>query len=880
MQRTFAFVAASLVLLSLPASTSNLSNSRILALLPADTAVYVGIEDFRHAYDAAKEFVQRVAPKGKLFDELEKTVLEQIDAMPEQLKRSTRDGLKKLVSAHLAFTNDARGDLSPILLVRVDDDKLLEKLVYDDMKVWSTETLNVSGRKVLQIEGKGLGRTPWIYVAAIKDIGVAATDLDLLKDIFARADGGTASKPGLKGTPLFDRLSTAGAAKVGLKIYFDLGRLIDNAMHPSYYGGRYGRYHSDLQDAIFGFSSMKNAWLEASLEKGRITSRFEMQIGKNCSLYHLVWKQKAGSQDTLKYVPAEAAAAAQVNIESGEALLKQLEEMFKRAEEAYSAERRRYRSKWDEFCREFREALGLAIEDAARVIDTEAACFYAPSDWESTFKDGNGLCFIGKMKNPEAVKEAVKKVAGSRLFRRFEWEETRHKGVTIAHAKHIPGDDFHPAYAIDGNFLIIGSGEKTIQKALDARDGDNVARRATSRGSKTLYVNFKNCWKMLHVLSRGEFPDWHKDMADDITDLAVITETDDRLVYTAQDCLGVSAWIAALSVRLLAQARPVPIQPAQPVSSPEQPQEAIPKVDLPKDAKEAERFIQDLIDNLAADDVSVRNDATRKLKGIGDAVVKPLVKAAQETGDPEVKSRAEEVLLYLKAYEAFPGLLEKKVDTLIAEIKKVYEGERLTWYSFWRPNEPGIWNIEPGTYKWEDVTMALRGLDYEVLDSAAGMRKFAEAMTSKALRSLTRQAIGLLITRRRNTSACSEELRRAFESGELEIKCYALIAMGRCPDDTSRDLVLKHLESDQLGLRRAAFLAAERSSDPRVYPVLLKLLEAEDLETRFNAAYTLEQLARGAVRFNMMLPREERAAAIKAARDWYESNKEKLKPHK
>jgi hypothetical protein len=855
MKRLSVLVAA-LLLLAHPVDSATRVNDHVLALLPADLFSYVGVEDFRQLEPAAKEFLERVAPNSKLFEDLQQKMNQGIGQLPEPFKTSIQEGMKKVISIHVAATST----FAPIAIVRADDEAFMTKLVHETIKSKSIETIVLGDRKAYRIEDAGI---PYgaMFVTSVKDIGIACSDLEPLKDILARADGKTAPA-GLKGTPLFEKLSTARKTKLGVQSYVDIGRLFTVGISYSS-NSRYGAYQSMQVDAVTGIGDLRNAWFEMSYEQGKIYSKAEVSVGKRCHLYHNIWRQKDGSKDLLKYVPADAAAVAHVNIESGETFLKQLESIVRRADEISSVESGQRRSEWDEFTKEFAQELGITVQEAAEVIDNEAAFFFAPADWDAMMRNANGLCFIGKMKNPDKLKVAVQKVAGGRTFRRMKWQEKPYKGVTIFVGEN---PDFEPAYALDGTMLLFGSGEKTIQKAIDAKQGANFAPRVTSPCSKVMAINLKALIRFIHVVSQGEVPDWFKQMSDGHFDTAICTESEDRISASAQDCGAAGLGFSGISFMIFPMVmRPVaPIQPPKPETKP------IEQVELPKDA---DKFIAGLIDDLSSDEHAKRDAATQKLKGIGRPAVPALVKALSENTDPEVKSRAEEVLLFLKAYDAFPGLLDRKVGGIVEELKKTFETEQGRWISHWQANQDGLWNIEPSMY----MPMFAAPVDMEVLESPEGLRKFASLLTSQNLQPITRQNMAFMLAQR-DTASCSAELQKAFETAEQEIKWFSLIALGRCTDAKAREIVIKNLESEQLGLRRSAFLAAERSTDAALIPALLKALDHKSVETKFNAAFTLDQLTKGAIKVNVFLSAAERDAQVKAANEWWDKNKATFKP--
>ena len=187
--------------------------------------------------------------------------------------------------------------------------------------------------------------------------------------------------------------------------------------------------------------------------------------------------------------------------------------------------------------------------------------------------------------------------------------------------------------------------------------------------------------------------------------------------------------------------------------------------------------------------------------------------------------------------------------------------------------------MEPSRYSGDDPSSLLGHVDISILENMKALKAFASRLNKLSLNTKTREIIARILYDRPDVTSCSAELGKALDSGEMLVRCYALMALGSSTDKMTRELVKKSLDSADLATRRAAFLAAERSTDTSLIPRMLEIIQNEDkdVETRINAAYTGERLSRGAFRINIFLPEKERDAQIESAKKWWEANKEKYK---
>jgi hypothetical protein len=469
------------------------------------------------------------------------------------------------------------------------------------------------------------------------------------------------------------------------------------------------------------------------------------------------------------------------------------------------------------------------------------------------------------MRNLDKLKETIAKVRASRMFNEFKWVSKPYKGVEVT----ITDDErIQLAYALDGDVLIMSNDEKALYKAIDAKGGKNLAGLVKGEGSKVVCVNVRNGWQFMHHASGGELPDWHTQMDEAVVDWGIVTEHEDHVVLEAQDSLGIAAWLGSIPIIMLGEGGrsygPDVTLKGLDVRRPK------PEVELPKDPAKAKARIEELIENLYDDDALTRELATRELKKIGEPIIKPLAKHSAETRDPEVKARIEAVLLYLKAYEATPGLIDTMIDRIVVRIQRATEENPAVGLN-WSPDSSGMYSMEPQPWALSRLFQGLHGVDLGVLASPEGVRKFAAMMSRDGLTAGVKTAIGLIVLRL-DTSAAEEELIKALESKSLHVRFLAVMGLGASTNPKARAKVLEAIGSADLAARRSGFLAAESSTDVALIPKMLELLEAEDEETRFHAAYNLNLLTRGAIDINIFLPDKEVKGAKDAAREWWEKN--------
>lgn len=847
-----------LLLLALTAQqTPAVSDKEILSLLPPNLSLYLSAGDLRQGYAEAKKFVNRLAPggKGALFDMAVAGIQVALGQLPRELREGIQDGMKRTVSVHLAILGDPDRSL---LILRTEDGEFLEKFLYETLAPYTETTAEAGRYKAVRLKGTDG------YAAAVGSLGFLASDLELLREVLVRKDG--ADQPGLRGTPLWERFAKPSPAGVTLRAYADLQAFLVREILPRG-RGRWSQYFSDRLDAAFGLSGIRTLWLEATLAEGRFDARVEVEIDKTCGIYHGFWKQKEGPRDLLRYIPLDALMAAHANVEDAVALMERFRTLSDRFDQATIEPRNE--TAWDSFLKEFRRRVGVPLEECARAVGNEGAVFFAPKEIRS-FETGEGLCLLGKVRDPEKLADLILRIRNSAALRNRTWRESSCAGRVVNVADGNPA----LAYALDGDVLILGVGEEGVRRALEARSKKNLADLKPETGSKAAYVNLKFFWKLLEESGEIPVPRAARWFSEDAYDLIVIRETEQGITCTSRN--GMAGLVTILPVTHIASsARLDHLEEVVVIAAPapKTSRVDVPKVELPADPGEAERRLARWIQALGADDVAQRDEATRRLLGVGARAIPSLATALQSAEDPEVRQRIEGLLLELKAYDAVPAIAERKVRDLVIEMQKRISAAR-SWASVpWEVETTDGFHPEPHSGWWQGLP-ELKDLDLEVLDSRQGLQAFARALGDERIDAKIRAQMTRVLFER-DLSPCADELRRIARTGEPRLRAHVLLALGRQKDEATLSLIRESLRSKEKAMHRAAFLAVERSAERSWVPELFSLLDAEDSEVRFNAAYTLEKITRGAIRVNGLLPAEERAEQIRRARAQWESKPEK-----
>jgi hypothetical protein len=661
-----------------------------------------------------------------------------------------------------------------------------------------------------------------------------------VRDVLGRLDGKVKSAslrehPGFKPWP--------ADMQIGATFHLNTTALFDGMTR-----SRSSRWSFDRADAVFGFSAIRNGWGRVRFEEGQISGEFELSVGKECSLYHDLVRQKNGPRELLKFIPDDVTQMFHVNVENGEAFRKQLQTFLDRVE----------RKSYEEFRKEVERLLNVWPEELAKTVGSEVA-LYVDAD-ELQAQKGLGILVKG------VSAPIVERIQAAPLLRGNGWESLEFRGVRV-HVSKVQGE---PAYAIVGDVLICGLGRGTVERAIKANlDNMSLASRKLPPGSSKMigsglrgYVKLFGLVLSMTGNASEELAEIEKNLSEKAFDVAVVAETDSGWSVRSSGWGGFAMPFLTLGGLMTARAsepRPVPAVEPGPVDDE--------KIDIPKDA---EKLIPSLIADLGAEEAAVRENATRRLRAIGRPAVPALVKASSSS-DPEVRDRAMRILVSLKAYDAVPEILDLAIRQIVQSFKESENDNEEVLRAYWNPSSPGAHHMEP--YKgevafWPDARghMPGRNADMSVLDSAHGLKALARKLGDTSLGDGVRHRIARLLSRF-DTSECGEELLKALDATKSEdLQAWILICLGPASEPKAQARLREALKSASLARRRGAFIGAERSRDRATVDALFELVDSKDAETSFNATYTLRRVTRGRVDLNGFLPQETLKERLKQAR--------------
>jgi hypothetical protein len=849
-----------LALLSIGRAQDSPSPDAVAALFPAETCFYSAVGDLRKAIGPFKEYLRAQSKEGEgdaLFEMIEKLIAEQVDKLPAGLKRDVRDGFNKLVSAHVGIVLEGIAEEPPLVIIlRSDDPGFFPRFVADNLKMFADQTHELSGRQVFQIP---TGAPFPLFVAGDRNLGIAATRIELLRGVFERIDGKD-KRPSLKDRPDFKAWPPDLA--VGASVYGSL-EAIFSALPRS------ERFDFDRSDAALGFSEIRGGTGIVRLDQGQMAGEFELEIGKECALYRDIVRQKSGPRELLRLIPQDTLMFLHLNIEGGEPFRKQLENFLGQVDKEFGHDTNTYK----EFAEDLGRELKIPIDDLAKVLGPEAAAYIPGGDFMALAQGGKGMGFLVRVADAKAAAAALEKVKAA-LPAELKFEPQEFRGVKIFASK----EGFEPAYAFSGDALIFGSGIRTIERAVAAQldrssvaDREDLLSKLPADTSKIMGYGLKPMFAMLRQVAGmmggagplAAFPieEFEKKISDKAIDIVTISETDRGWSLrsrgwggAAPNPLGLAFMSFGMQGRVREAPRAVPVEPPP----------ATERVEVPKDPKELEALIQSLVADLAADEAQRRESASRKLLGLGQVTVPALVKA-YKTDDPDVRSRIEYLLVSLKAYDALPEVIDRALGDIVRRLQEEDQEER---WDMWNPSQEGTHAIEPGRWMGRlDDQLRAKGADLSILDSAAGARGVARKVADAALSVPVRRQLARLLACL-DTSACGPEIVQALETSGADetTKAWLLMSAGLAKDPAAQKMLRAALGSGKLAERRGAFLGAERSTDPAIRDALFDLVLSKDQETAFNATFTLRRISHGAVNLNSHWKPAKLADRLKAAR--------------
>src|SRR5688572_14151692 len=317
------------------------------------------------------------AKKKELLDNMEKGAKEELDKIPELLRKDLEKLLPTVQRAALGLRMGADGPEWAVAAAS-SDPALFKKIVDDDLKVFTSEE-RVHGGVTARLIRK-LGDVPLlpagIWFAAAGRRLIATSQWATLTTLLDRA-ANKAAGTDLRINPSYRAFSATPGDAPAFRAFTGFSSMMD-VMGGFGMGRRSSAHEMDKVNAFLGLDKIGGFLVEASLKPGKISSVARLRIGSPCPLYD-AWRQPAGPKDALKYIPANAGVTAHVNAKSGKAVWADVLKLMARYEEIEAVaspapgQGRPRREMKEQLDREFERNMGVKPDELFGAIGNEAA---------------------------------------------------------------------------------------------------------------------------------------------------------------------------------------------------------------------------------------------------------------------------------------------------------------------------------------------------------------------------------------------------------------------------------------------------------------------------------------------------------------------------
>lgn len=796
------------------------------SMLPSDAVLYAAIENVPRDLDWAKAILKAHCRDGedeKLFGWL----MESYEGGADEDLRRVLGPLMTIRSLHVAVREVSTPTTTQVIVVAVSE-------APDELEMLIPEGTPAEKRGDATVYA--LKRPAPMHVAFHGTFVIAATHLELI-DAALKGEGSGLKLPGERR----DAPSLRGFVKVG-----EMLRQARATM------SRRERYELDAFDAVYGFSAIGGARIDARIEGGRAFARVEADVAGECAVWNLV-HMAPGDLSSLGFVPNDALYAASVALQEMPAWLGRLKRSVDETGRNTSGEEE---AAWDEFASQVKRFFNIDLDAAAAAFGPNLAHFaWIDAEKSGLFvRRGVGSVFVMKIEKPDAVAAILEGLPDGQAFSTGLVVDD-FEGVTVTSAE----SEFPLAYAVMDDHLILSVGLDPLKRTISARrKGESMASPSEAR-SKTAILNVR---ELCRVLTEQGFPaEVAAALRPDALEIATIAESDRGLTLEVEGPgVGVGAVVGLLAAGLdevMSGRRyaewELPPPPSDPLFKPEE------GFAVPEDAGERDALIDRCLAKLGAEVIEEREAATTRLWQIGAPAVEKMAAAYRATEDPEVQARIEKVLIALRAYKALPSLLSLRVRQFVEQV----QAEGLVYVQWDNPATPSPWAVEPYIYT-RDLDAAFVS-DPEVQAALLALGKDDPDMDR-------RRIIAALLATVDSGTMATALLERIPSESDPPTQGLMRCALGwGAADAKVRAEIVRGLSDGDLGVRRASFVAAERAPHSEIVDALLARLAADDRETRFNAAYVLGRLTGGALDLNGFAVDAKRRAEAEA---WWSANRD------
>lgn len=860
-------------------------------LLPPETVFYADLHNSSAVPGAFKAYVKRFAAKGeddavheKLLTLLKTGLTEILSAAPGGLSLDSIALVFEVESAHVAVTRGpGRRDLPEGLAVlTLKDADAARRIIDDFVKPNANESAEFGERRAYR-----LGPEAWI-VAADRRI-LASASLHQLGLALARADAKT---PAAK-IPLLARLSPVEPGIPTVRFFVDAPRIFSRETTRL---GRSDAWQSEVTNLTLRLESLGPIVGRLRIADGALQTHIDVA---GSSLFSSFLGTRAPHADLTSFVPPGAWAVAAAGVKDVWDYRRRLRADFNRNDEIVRQSGRADSDWWAEFEGVVAEALDVTVDDILGAWDGDVAAFIR-GDFQ-IFGAGKmpQIGFIVRGNDPAQIAWLADQIVNGKgalsNVPEFAPEKYRDANLYVL-------DEPELAYALIGNWLLMGNGAAVVKAMIDAhKDGPKLADRLKALpggeamlagAAEFIALDLRPLFEVAAAMG-GAIPGGlsKDDLADAALDFLAGRPTADGGTRLESSGTGYTTAVVPFGFFSLSRAFGMSFRDPS-MKDPENTEPRLPPADaavdvdptIPADAKGRDEWIEAKIGGLRSDDAGTREDATSALRRAGPLARVALGKAVRGTDDEEVKARIMFLLEAIGAYDEMPQLVAENVERLVKKLDacRIY---------LWRedvqgPSIRGVDDEEPDDdyrygyydlYPLEPRLWDKRFKEEAVLRSTAAIETLVKHLSDATKPKGIRRNLAALLAVHDSGASEKAILDLLDKEKDAWVSRYLRIALGWGSSEGARKVTLDGFTQTDVMLNRTSFLAAERRPSDDVVDALVERLSAPDAETRFNAAYTLRRVTAGAINVKAFLPGKERAPQVDAARAWWKENRGKVK---
>jgi hypothetical protein len=829
-------------------------------IFPKDAFVYLELNDFQDGFAKLKSYVQQAVGQ-KRYLELREDILESLEDLSEKAAKDILPALRSVKQVGFGVYKDGLA-----LGIRSSSARLLQDiLVAFKDELYGPEV--IEGVKVYELEYYDGGSA---YVSVLGSYILAASEKDLLKRLIRGYMGSDDEDSVQKHRNYAGTASGLRGEGFSLRGFWDIRGTIRGFRRT---GQRSDLYEFDRASAIFGLDGFQSLILRMQLGKDNLARwHHSLHIEPDTAIYQLI-RQRPARKETLRFIPEGALGAIALTLNDPKQSWGKIKRFIDDNADYFSID-------MEDWLEGLDEELGIRMDQIVGVLGDEIGLimdsptifhFQRPNAWIAT------LSFVAKLKDKDRAKEILEKlseVLAEDLDKKFK--EKVCQGVKIKYIKVEKG--IHFAYAFVDSHLVIGfslsmvrdiikaykgktsmADKKAFQDALSHIPDENTLLVITDL--KKLY----NFFSLILGFSQMRLPKLAKDFGDLYTVTAWVTGNKSMefdscgMVESFSSLLLMAIGIPFLMGWRIGIVREFPDLPEI------EKQKRVKPFKLPDDPEEAKRLISSLIEDLRSKEK--RNQAFKKLKGAGRDVI-PHVKPLLSSSDLVIRRLAEEILLYVGAFDAVPDAVKRYIE----ECMDLLDDDRLVWtYSI-----NGLLSFKPNERLWKHI---LKDRHFRVLKSEVGKQKWAEALASDEL-SEESQKNGAWHVYNKKIGIPAGPLLKVLKNRDEEDRLLQMLtlALGYCEGKGVDEYLVSKLADDDLSQEELGCVhtAIEvRKDRNRFIPELISRLKSEEEFIRFNAGLTLFRLVQEDLpAFNAFEDEKKRAEKIKLWEQWWREQKE------